>query len=268
MEAKVLSLEAKEEGKIQLPKMFELQPNIELIQRAFLAERSYLFQPQGRFPLAGMQTTAEYIGRKGAYRSLKNRGKARLPREKLGGGVMGNVKFIPSAVKGRRAHPPKVEKKIIERMNRKEYLLALMHAVAFSLKAQANIELPIVVDSKVEEISKTKDVYSLLASLGFGKLLKPEPKIKRKRRTRRIVKYKKSILIVASSKDAKIIKAARNIAGVRACSVDELRVMFLAPNANPRIVVWSKKAIEKLEESLKSIKLEEVKKIKDEKWLL
>jgi len=264
MEAKVLGLDAKEEEKIQLPKIFELQPNIELIERAFLAERSYLFQPKGRFPLAGMQTTAEYIGRKEAFRSLKNRGRAKLPREKLGGGVMGNVKGIPSSVKGRRAHPPKVEKKIIERMNRKEYLLALMNAVAYSLKAKSSIPLPIVVDSKIEDISKTKDVYSFLASLGFGNLLKPEPKIKKKRRTSRIVKYKKSILIVASNKEAKIIKAARNIAGVNACSVDELRVMFIAPNANPRIVVWSKKALEKLEESLKNIKLEEVRKIKGE----
>jgi large subunit ribosomal protein L4e len=264
MEAKVLSLDAKEEEKIQLPKIFELEPNIELIQRAFLAERSYLFQPQGRFPLAGMQTTAEYIGRKGAYRSLKNRGKARLPREKLGGGVMGNVKGIPSAVKGRRAHPPKVEKKIIERMNRKEYLLALMHAIAYSLKAKSTVPLPIVVDSKIEELSKTKEVYSFLASLGFGGLLKPEPKLKKKRRTSRIVKYKKSILIVASNKDAKIIKASRNIAGVRVCSVDQLRVMFIAPNAEPRIIIWSKKAIEKLEEALKNIKLEEIRKIKGE----
>jgi large subunit ribosomal protein L4e len=264
MEVKVLGLDAKEEEKIQLPKIFELEPNIELIQRAFLAERSYLFQPQGRFPLAGMQTTAEYIGRKGAYRSLKNRGKARLPREKLGGGVMGNVKGIPSAVKGRRAHPPKVEKKIIERMNRREYLLALMHAVAYSLKAKSTIPLPIVVDSKIEDLSKTKEVYSFLASLGFGSLLKPEPKLKKKRRTSRIVKYKKSILIVASNKDAKIIKAARNIAGVRACSVDQLRVMFIAPNAEPRIIIWSKKAIEKLEEALKNIKLEEVREIKGE----
>jgi large subunit ribosomal protein L4e len=264
MEVKVLGLDAKEEEKIQLPKIFELEPNIELIQRAFLAERSYLFQPQGRFPLAGMQTTAEYIGRKGAYRSLKNRGKARLPREKLGGGVMGNVKGIPSAVKGRRAHPPKVEKKIIERMNRKEYLLALMHAIAYSLKAKSTIPLPIVVDSKIEDISKTKEVYSLLASFGFGSLLKPEPKLKKKRRTNRIVKYKKSILIVASNKDAKIIKAARNIAGVRVCSVDQLRVMFIAPNAEPRIVIWSKKAIEKLEEALKNIKLEEIRKMKGE----
>ena len=149
-------------------------------------------------------------------------------------------------------------------MNRREYLLALMHAVAYSLKAKSSIPLPIVVDSKIEDISKTKDVYSFLASLGFGNLLKPEPKIKKKRRTSRIVKYKKSILIVASSKEAKVIKAARNIAGVNACSVDELRVMFIAPNANPRIVVWSKKALEKLEESLKNIKLEEVRKIKGE----
>jgi len=264
MEVNVFGLDAKEKEKIQLPKIFELQPNIELIQRAFLAERSYLFQPQGRFPLAGKQTTAEYIGRKEAFRSLKNRGMAKLPREKLGGGAIGNVKGIPSAVKGRRAHPPKVEKKIIERMNRKEYTLALMHSIAYSLKAKSPISPPIIVDSKIEDISKTKDVYSFLTSLGLGQFLKPEPKVKKKRRTSRIVKYKKSILIVASNKDAKIIKAARNIAGVKVCNLDNLRVMFIAPNANPRIVIWSKKAIEKLEESLKNIKLEEIRKIKGE----
>ncbi|MGC9132531.1 MAG: uL4 family ribosomal protein [Candidatus Micrarchaeia archaeon] len=263
MQAKILNLEAKEEGEIELPKIFEISPNVELIERAFLAERSYLFQPQGRFPLAGMQTTAEYIGRKGAYRSLKNRGIAKLPREKLGGGVMGNVKFIPSAVKGRRAHPPKVEKRIIERMNRKEYTLALMHAIAFTLKANSPLKQPIVVDSKIEDISKTKEVVSFLKSIGLGNFLKSKPKIRKKRRSSRVVKYKKQILIVASSKDAKIVKASSNITGVRACGVEELRVIFLAPNANPRIVVWSKKALESLEEKIKNIKLEEVRELKE-----
>lgn len=263
METEIFDLNAKPDGKISLPEWFGLSPNMDLVERAFLAERSFLFQPQGRFKLAGMQTTAEYIGRKGAYRALKNRGQAKLPREKLGGGVMGNVKGIPSAVKGRRAHPPTPEEKIIENMNRKEYKRALQHAIALSLNAASPVKLPVVLDSKAEQVSKTKDLRNLLTSIGLGGFLDTEKRLKEKRRSARMVRYKKNILIVAKSSDSPIVKAARNIKGVNAIGVNDLRVMFIAPNCKPKIVVWTKDAISMLNDAIDKIKLEDVKKLKE-----
>ena len=61
----------------------------------------------------------------------KGHGKARVRRTAQGAGA-----FVPQAVGGRRAHPPKVEKILFERINRKERLKALASAIAASAKAE------------------------------------------------------------------------------------------------------------------------------------
>ena len=53
-----------------------------------------------------------------------------LPHEKLPKGRYGRVRMIPFAVTGRRAHPPKVEKIIEEKINKKEYQKALFSAIS------------------------------------------------------------------------------------------------------------------------------------------
>ena len=56
MDAEVLSIEGSAKGKMALPGIFEDEVRPELIQRAVVAENTLRLQPQGHFPLAGMQT--------------------------------------------------------------------------------------------------------------------------------------------------------------------------------------------------------------------
>src|ERR1700733_10439696 len=129
MEADVFALDGKSKGKITLPSLFESEVRPELIQRAVLAENSMTLQPQGHFLLAGMQTTARYYGRMHSYRSGRHMGIAIRPRQKLGGGVQGQVRIIPSSTKGKRAHPHLIEKTQIENINNKEYKKALAREI-------------------------------------------------------------------------------------------------------------------------------------------
>ena len=59
-----------------------------------------------------MQTTATYYGAMHASGRGATWERRIRPKQKLGGGRQGDVRKIPSATKGRRAHPHMVEKKI------------------------------------------------------------------------------------------------------------------------------------------------------------
>ena len=170
MQANVYKTDGKVEKKIGLPEIFEKSFRGDLVQRALLSEQSARYQPQGHYLLAGLQTTAEYVGEYSVYRTLRHVGQAIRPRQKLAKGAMGAVRKIPSATKGKRAHPHKIEKLIFERINQKEYVRALQSAVAGTADAALILashsypkkELPIVVSSSIEKVSKTKDLLKIL----------------------------------------------------------------------------------------------------------
>lgn len=236
---------------IELPAAFSEAVRSDLIARAVIAENTLKFQPQAHYVLAGMQTTARYYGAMNSYRTGRHMGIAIRPREKLGGGAQGKVRRIPSAVKGKRAHPHLVEKRIIERINTKEYQKAMRSAIAAAKQ-------PVVVASSIESIAKTRDVIKMLNSLKLAQhLARGREKTKRKgiRRLSRQRIYKKSVLIVVEA-DKGIIKAARNIPGVDVCSLERINVNMLAPGGNPgRQIVWSEGAIAKLDVEIGNIKI-------------
>lgn len=260
MEADIYHIDGKPEKKVTLPRVFENTYNEDIIRRALLAEQSRAYQPQGHDVLAGMRTSARYIGRYGTYRTGRHIGRPARPRQLLARGAMGDVRRIPSAVKGRRAHPHMVEKIIVEKINRKEYAKAIASAVAATgnavLVKQNHIyvkeTLPIVVSSDIEKITKTKELVKVLKALGAGEELDKSHKPKRKEGKRRGIKrryFRSSVLIIA--KDASTVeKAGRNIAGVDVLSVEKLRIRVLAPGAKPRLTVWSEAALSMLEEGI------------------
>ena len=260
----VYSIDGKKVKEIELPKVFftELEP--ELIRRAVIAIQSAKKQPKGVKPGAGMKV-AEYRGK----RSLPFHGRtinvehARLPRLKnrrtLIAGRVGNV---PQAVGGRRAHPPKVEKKIEEKINKKEKKKALLSAIAYAKEKDAiakrhklpeKLAVPVVVEDKLEELKKTKALLEFLSKIGLDEDIEyAKEKTKRragKGKTRgRKVKKKKSLLII-TSKEAPVYKAARNLVGVDIASVRNLNAELLAPGGMPgRLTLWTESAINKLAE--------------------
>src|SRR5271170_1156031 len=162
-EVEILTLEGKSKGKMALPEIFDSEVRPELIQRAVLAENSLMLQPQGHYLLAGMQTTARYYGRMNSYRSGRHTGIAIRPRQKLGGGVQGAVRRIPSSTKGKRAHPHLIEKTLWEETNNKEYRKGLESAVS-----AAGSPKPIVVADEIESVKKTKEMLKIFKSLNLS----------------------------------------------------------------------------------------------------
>lgn len=245
MKATIYSLEGKALKQIDLPLQFDAPGREDLVKRAVLSEESRLFQPKGAYKFAGLETSARYRGRKEDFGAIKNKGISRLPREVLPEGQFGKVKRIPLAVKGRRAHPPKPEKRIVEEMNRKEHRKALVSAIALSAnrdvvaaryKTSIGVSIPIVLEDSFEKLSKTKEVEKVLAALNLSAFLERAKRFKTK-----------SPLIVVSG--GTILKAARNLPGVDVVSVDKLQVRNLAPGAHPgRLTLFSESAVKKISE--------------------
>ncbi len=264
MEADIYSLNGEVLGKVALPKVFDAPYRIDLVRRALLAEQSLNYQPQGHYLLAGLQTTATYVGRMGAYRSGRHMGIAIRPRQKLGGGAMGDVRRIPSSTKGRRAHPHRIEKKLVELINLKEYRKAIESAIGGSTKkdivgmvVKVGRDLPVVIEDKIENVSKTKELLGILKKMGLEEELEKshEPKIRKGiRRSSKQRRFRKSVLIVTLN-DNGIGRASRNIPGVEYSKLSELNVERLAPGAIPRIIIWSESAVKKLEDSINSLKI-------------
>lgn len=263
MEVKVYGLDGNEKGKIKLPRIFTMKVREDVIRRAVLAIQSWRRQPYGADKLAGKRTSAHYHGRRDQRWAMMGRGMSRLPRiHGEVGHLVWRARFAPHVVKGRRAHPPKPEKKWAQKINKKELLLAFKSALA----ACANLDLvkkrghrydgvvPIVVDEGFENLKKTREVTNALKKLGLEKELErtKQKKIrsgKGKRRGRKYRKKKGPIIIV--SKECNLLKAAKNVPGVDVVTVDELKktmnVELLAPGAHPgRLLIITKPAVEAL----------------------
>ena len=109
-----------------------------------------------------------------------------------------------------------------------------------------------IVEDSIEQIKKTKDLEKIIKTLN----LKSDLERAKKRKTRagrgkmrgRPHKNKKSILFVVSE-DKGLVNAAKNLAGVEACLVNNLNSELLAPGTHAgRLTVWSESAIRKVGE--------------------
>ncbi|RLJ09897.1 MAG: 50S ribosomal protein L4 [Candidatus Aenigmatarchaeota archaeon] len=260
MKVPVYGLNGEVKGEISLAKAFSESIREDLITRAVVSEQSKKRQPYGADPLAGKRTSAHYHGRRDRRYTMMNREMARMARIHGSGFLHMTARFVPQAVKGRKAHPPKAEKIFEKDINKKEWLKALRSAIAATANKEVvnarghkinDISVPVVVDDSIEKLKKTKDVLKLLEKL---KLLNEIERAKNKKvregkGTRRGRKYKKKkgILIVVK-KDEGIVKAGENLPGIDVVEVDKLSVDLLAPGAKPgRLTIWSRGAIEELD---------------------
>ncbi|HEX58626.1 MAG TPA: 50S ribosomal protein L4, partial [Methanomicrobia archaeon] len=166
------------------------------------------------------------------------------------------------AVGGRRAHPPKPEKILSEKINKKERRKALRSAIAAT--ADENLvrqrghkfsaELPIVMEDAFEGLKKTREVKEVFERIGVWEdvLRAKERKVRAgigKMRGRRY-KTKKSVLIVFGTEGGHegIRRAARNLPGVDVVHVRLLNAELLAPGTHAgRLTVWTESAIRGLE---------------------
>ncbi len=264
MKVPVYNLEGKKVKEIELPSIFSTPVRLDIIKRAVIAAQKNRIQPYGAKVKAGRESSAKFRGIRRGYGHSYNWGVSRLPRLMLPGGRrIGRVVNVPQAVKGPRAHPPKPWKVWLHKINKKERRLAIRSALAATAllelvkkrghRVPSNMVVPVVVTDDFEELSRTKDVREFLLKLGLEEELERASRKKvragkGKMRGRRYKKAKGPIIIVSST-DKPVIKAARNIPGVDAVAVNLLNAELLAPGTHAgRLAIISEAALKKLEE--------------------
>ncbi len=248
----VYGLDGSKIGEVELPPHFFEPVRPDLIRRAFLSALSARLQPKGVSPEAGKSHSCQSFG--------VGLGIARIPRYK--GHLWPRGCFAPNTVGGRRAHPPKVEKRLHEEINKKERKLAIRSAIAATaylqlVRARGHVvegleQLPLIVANDAEQVGRTEDLRKALKALGVWSDVERAAERTRirsgigKMRGRRY-KEPKSLLVVASAPDAPLVRAARNLPGVDVVYVKALSVLHLAPGGVPgRLTLWTQKSIEEL----------------------
>jgi len=277
MKVTVLNETKTEVRKIDLPRQFSEPVRKDLIKKAVVAIDANLRQPYGADPMAGKRASAELSRRRKKYRGSYGIGISRVPRKILSrrGTRMNWVgAFAPGTVKGRRAHPPKPEKIWSHKMNTKERRKAIRSALSATV-IKAIVEqrghkvpdvYPFLMDSKIENMEKTKDILTMLDKIGLGAELERVSlrKIRPGIGTMRGRKYrtKTGPLLVVSEK-CKLMEAAKNIPGIDIVKVDKLNAKHLAPGvAVGRLTIYTDKAIERIEKEALFIDKIKVKKEK------
>ncbi len=165
--------------------------------------------------------------------------------------------FAPGTVGGRRSHPPKAHKIFDQKINDKERRKALRSALAATanlslVKARGHLteQAPLVIDSSVEKLTKTKDVEKVLHNLNLTAELARvgQRKIRAGKGKARNRKYKvKKGPLIVTSVVCPFSKAAMNIVGVDVCPVSQLNADLLAPGGQAaRLTLFTEGAIQTL----------------------
>lgn len=236
-------------GEVELPDVFNSPVRLDVIKRSVITIQSHRYQPQGRDPHGGKRTTAESQG--------VGHGIARLARLKGGH----RAAFVVGTVGGHTSSPPRSEKNLRLRMNKKENRLAIRSGIAATADKelvsgrghviQSVKDLPLIVEDKVQELKRTKEVIEMMSKTGLWEdtVRGSEKKIragKGKMRSRGL-KGRRGPLIVVSE-DLGISKATGALSGVDVVEVRNLNAELLAPGTHPgRLTLWSKSAISLLD---------------------
>ena len=245
MKVSVFSIDGSVQGDVELPEVFGTALRPDVIKRAVVAAQSARLQPYGPSEVAGKQTSAESIG--------KGRGMARVRRT----ATRFRAAFVPQAVGGRRAHPPKVEKKLEKKINDKERRLAIRSAIAATASLELvrerghrvdSIQVPIVVSDEFDSIDKTSNVRDFLVKIGLEAELERIDEGRKQRagigkmRGRRWRVRKGPLFVVEGP--CSVEKALRNLPGVDVSRPRTLNAEVLAPGGVPgRLSVWTVSAL-------------------------
>lgn len=263
MELKVVDKSNTQKNSVKLPKQFAEPVRFDLVKRAVLALQASRRQKYGAMPGAGQRHSSFLSKRRHKYKSTYGIGQSRTPRKVLN---RRGTRFYyvgataPQTVGGRRAHPPKAEKIWSQKINLREKRKAIRSALAATINPDLVTKrghkipttYPFVLDSSFEELTKTKEVLSLLELLGFSEELKRASQTsiragKGKARGRKTI-TKKSILFVVS-KDCPLLKAGSNIPGTDVVPVRSLNAELLAPGTHAgRVTLFTDSALNMLAE--------------------
>ena len=246
----VYDLKGDVSGEKDLPEIFKNELRTDVIHRAVVAIEANARQPYGPGRWSGSRHSVETWG--------KGRGVARVQRIKGGS----NAAQSPNNVGGRRAHPPKPDKDLGKKINKKEMYLAKISALGATssadlVKARGHqfrdeLTMPVVVKDGLESLKSTKDAVEALESIGVyddvqravdGKSVRAGRGKMRGRRYR----TPKSLLVVLSKSDCDGGKSLRNLTGVDIATPKSLNASLLAPGGDAgRLMVVSEAALEEI----------------------
>jgi large subunit ribosomal protein L4e len=213
---------------------------------------------------AGHQHSAESWG--------TGRAVSRIPRVSGGGtSRAGQAAFGNMCRKGRMFAPTKTWRKWHRRINTNQKRFAVASALAASALPSLVLarghqiekvpEIPLVVDTAVESLQKTKQAIATLKAVGaYDDVIKAKESRKLRRgkgklRDRRHVARRGPLIVY--NEDQGIVKAFRNLPGVELSHVDGLNLLQLAPGGHlGRFIIWTKSAFTKLNDNWGSVRRE------------
>lgn len=259
MKTKLLTIDGKEKGMIELPKCFSAPIREDIIAKVLEVKKQK--QPYGPSPVGGKQSSAsgKIVHRRHVWKSQYGHGWSRIPRKILSRrGTQFNWvgSEVPNTRGGRRAHPPKAASMInVKKINKKELKIALMSAISatanekkISKKYERIGEVknaPFVVESGIVKL-KTKELISGLKKI-LGSLFEVALQKKSVRSGRgklRGRKYKKNAgLLIVVGKDEKLKTNAFEVTNTQNLGVNDL-----AKGGVGRLVVYTENAIKNLGE--------------------
>jgi len=232
---------------LKMPAVFVAPIRADLVQFVHTNMAKNRRQAYGVFQRAGMGHSAESWG--------TGRAVSRIPRVSGGGtsragqGAFGNM-----CRSGRMFNPNVVHRRWHRHVNTNQKRYAVCSALAASalpglVMARGHVvskvpEFPLVVDNKVESITKTKEAVALLKSVGAYDDCEKAKNSKQlrcgvgKMRNRRYTIRRGPLVVFAN--DNGLTRAFRNLPGVDLASVDRLNLLQLAPGGHlGRFIVWT-----------------------------
>ena len=251
----VYSIKGEKIADVELPKQFSETIRPDLIKRAVLAIQSHNFQAYGTDPEAGNKQGKAWTKNRHKWNTTYGQGQSRVARKSLstrGKRIHWVGARISQAIGGKSAQAPKVEKIIYQKINVKERLKALRSAIAASINKNLVEQkhtlngikgFPLIVENKIENLKKSKEIIDTLNNLGLSQELDrtKQKKVRAGKGKMRVRKYKRKVgplIVVSGPCDTE--KSARNVAGVKVCQVRYLNSELLAPGAKPsRLVIWT-----------------------------
>jgi len=261
MKTKILTIDGKSEGEINLPKCFSADVREDIVAKILEVKKRQ--QPYGPSPVAGNQQSAsgKWVHRRHVWKSQYGRGWSRIPRKifsRRGTQFNQEGAVVPNTRGGRRAHPPKPISMInTKKINKKELQISLESALSATADKKfverkykridkLDKDLPFVVDSKLIEL-KTKEFIRNIKKILGDKLFEISRKKKSIRAGKgklRGRKYKKNAgALIVIGKDEKLKTKQFDVINVKNLSVNDL-----AKGGLGRLVIYTEEAIKFLGE--------------------
>jgi len=255
MKAELYDFKGTKKKEIELPNIFDTKVREDIVSKYYEASKFAEIHPYAPFKEAGKRHSASgtISHRRHEWKGHYGKGISRTPRKTMwrrGTQFMWIGAEVASTRGGRRAHPPKLNKRP-RKINKKELNIALNSAFAatahesyikkrYSTFSKSNHKFPIVIES-LNNI-KTKDMIHFL-KLVFGEALNLVLKQKSVRAGKgksRGRKYKSNAGILLIKSNSETIK----MKGIDIKSLNEIKISDLYPLG--RLTIYTEKALQEL----------------------